>query len=111
MNNLLDNELNDKKKKSIAYLTFLVVEFIIISTTVLNFCRSCYNSKFYMDYIESLIIPHSIALFIALLGFLTGKGKVRNTLLFLFVLVNVYVLFWNVFIGLLCNFSGGKIGG
>jgi len=90
MDNLLDNKLDVKKKKSATFRAFLIIESIIVFIVIFNIFNSVYSSNFFMDYVYLIIIPYLISLFIALLTFLRDKGKIRNTLFLLFILKGIW---------------------
>ncbi len=110
MNDLLDDNADYQTGKSPAFLTVLVAQTIILISALINIFAGGYDIKFFEDYIFVLITPYLISLVIAFLTLLRDKGKIRNLLLLIFVLISLYLILANGLIYTFRNMSG-KIGG
>ena len=108
----LDQELQIGKHKGTSWTIFLAIEAIIIGTSLLNLITGAYFNADKPIFILFLVLgPHLLSLGFAKAAFSKKRERPNYFYLLLFIGINVFVLFWNLFVFVLRDLGGSKIWG
>lgn len=106
----LHQEPQTGKNKGTSWTIFLVVEAIIIGTSLLNLMTGAYLNADKPIFILFLVVgPHLLSLGFAKGAFSEERERPNYFYLLLFVGINVFVFFWNLLIFVVSDL--GKIWG
>ncbi|MGH1334510.1 MAG: hypothetical protein ACRBFS_00165 [Aureispira sp.] len=108
----LDQTTQTHKNRGTAWTVFLVIEAIVIGTSLLNLMTTAYFSADKPIFVLGLVVfPHLLSLGFANLAFSEKRTRPNYFYLLLFVGLNLFVLFWNLLIFWLRDLGGSKIWG